>query len=150
MKTSVAVSLTILFFLGCDRSVSPDSESLTAHQQAVPVVILEGFENEIGVVSNTEGLRVGPYLDLRPYDSLHLTFSLRRVAQRANPDRIVLRIGPTFSISVTVSDLQKDVRLTVEVPKISKRSFSAFSFIVPDTGIELHVTQFRVIGWTLQ
>jgi hypothetical protein len=150
MKTSVVVSLTILFLLGCDRSISPESESLTAHQEAVPVVILEEFEKETGVVSNTEGLRVGPYFDLRAYDSLHITFTLKRVAQRANPDRILVRIGPTFSISETVSDLQKEVRLTVQVPKISKRSFAAFSFLVLDTGVTLQLSQLRVIGWTLR
>lgn len=62
----------------------------------------------------------------------------------------MVKIGPAFYISETVADLEKEVRLTGLVPKISKRSFAAFSFLVPDTGVTFQLSHLRVIGWTLR
>jgi hypothetical protein len=134
-------------FSGCDRSVGPDSASLNPKHQVIAEPIITDFDEGPRLVSSQEGLRVGSYFDIRPYDSLQISFREKRISSVKTADRLLMRIGPAFYLCDTISSPEEEERFSVISSLISKRSFCAFSFMVPDSGVVFQLSELRVIGW---
>jgi hypothetical protein len=136
---------TLLFFMGCDifpRSVGP----VTAESD----LIVRGFDWTDTVTVGREGICVGGYYDISSYDSVRINFSAKRLYISPAFDHIQIRIGVACRLRDSLQAAQKDISLLIKPPNIVKPSCVALTFIVPDTGVYLLLSQLRVIGWPAQ
>lgn len=142
MIRNLVVYGTLLFLTGCDifpravGPVTPDSD-----------VIVRGFDETDTVTVGREGICVGGYYDISSYDSVRINFSAKRLYISPAFDHIQVRIGVACRLSDSLLAEQKDISLFVKPPDIVKPYCVALTFVVPDTGVHLLLSQLRVIGW---
>jgi hypothetical protein len=145
MIRNLVVCGTLLFLTGCDifpRAVGPATTESD--------LIIRGFDETDTVTVGREGIRVGGYYDFSSYDSVRINFSAKRLSLTPAFDHIQIRIGVACRLSDSLLVAQKDISLFIKPPNIVKPYCAALTFIVPDTGVHLLLSQLRVIGWPAQ
>ncbi|MGA9365314.1 MAG: hypothetical protein WBW16_13195 [Bacteroidota bacterium] len=145
MIRNLVVCSTLLFLTGCDifpRAVGPTTTESD--------LIIRGFDETDTVTVGREGIRVGGYYDFSAYDSLRINFSAKRLSLSPAFDHIQIIVGVACRLSDSLSAVQKDISLLVKPPGIVKPYCVGLTFIVPDTGVRLLLSQLRVIGWPAQ
>jgi hypothetical protein len=147
MKRMLVTLLAGATFFGCDRPTEP--AEVRPPLTAVQVVLVDGLGDHAGILTSASHVRVGTYYDLRPYDSLHISFTVTRLAAETPFDEILVRIGPTYCVRDSVVTAETDVTLRVTVTDIAKNQLCALSFLTLDSRALLQLSRLRVIGWRL-
>lgn len=143
---NLAVCAILLLLSACDRPTDPPIP--TSHVETRSTVIISGFNDVESAVVDRKGYRVGSYHNFRPYDSLWITFTATRMTSIQSSDPILIKIGPTANLRHSIANRQQYFSISVRPAEIAKPNFAALTFIVPDSGVSLLLSNLRVVGWT--
>jgi hypothetical protein len=146
MMRYLLTAAAILLASGCERS-AVDPGGNDPARQVIQVVILEGFGSLEPVVNTLRMVRLPGYYDLSAYDSVRISFTAERMTPGATVDHILVKVGPMCYKSDSLAVPRKDFAITVMRRDLSKPAMCAFSFLSPDPGATLLLSQLKVVGW---
>jgi hypothetical protein len=143
-KTLLLCSV-VLVSAGCQRQFTDPGE---IRQKTIEkVIIADGFGDVDSVRVGQEGFRVGWYFDFTPYDSVRISFSGTRVNPAQSFIHMYVKVGPGCYLRDSISTSRKDFSFLFRGSDLAKPQFAALTFIVPDPGAHLVLSQLSVVGW---
>jgi hypothetical protein len=147
MKKALVMVVVAILSCGCGREYVSGPEEIRSSTHVVQVVVVDGFADIASMLTASLSIRVGTYFDFSPYDSLLITFSVKRLATQSLFDEILVRIGPAYCMRDSVYAAQENISLKVKADALSKRHFCALTFLTDVSRTHLQLSDLRVIGW---
>ena len=148
MLRTFLLCATFLYLAGCARSSDfPLSSGLAMKNQTT---IVDGFGIADTAIIGSPGYRVGGYYNFEPFDSITISFSAKRFVSSSEIDHLLIKVGPGYYISDSLSSPQKSFSLSVKPVDLAKPQYAALTFIVQEAQTSIVLSQLRVVGWSQQ
>ena len=146
MIRTFLIFFTFLYLAGCARSSDiPLADGPLVKNQTT---IIDGFGTADTAIIGSQGYRVGGYYNFEPFDSITISFSAKRLATWSAVDHLLIKVGPGYYFSDSLSSPQKSFSISVKPLDLAKPRYAALTFIVQDAQTSLVLSQLRVVGWS--
>ncbi len=146
MMRNLLTAVAVLLASGCERSAVDPNGNDQSHQ-VIQVVILEGFGSLEPEVNTLRMVRLPGYYNLSAYDSVRISFTAERLTTGTIMDHIQVKVGPMCYKGDSLAVPRKDFSMMVMRRDLSKPAMCAISFLCPDPGATLLLSQLKVVGW---
>ena len=135
-----------LYLAGCARPF--DFPLANGPAMKSQTTIIDGFGTTDTAIIGSQGYRVGGYYNFQPFDSITISFSAKRLITSSAIDRFLIKLGPGYYVSDSLSSPQKSFSISVKPLDLAKPQYAALTFIVQDAQTTLVLSQLRVVGWS--
>ena len=146
MIRTFLMCFAFLALAGCARSSDiPLADGPLVKNQTT---IIDGFGTADTAIVGSPGYRVGGYYNFEPFDSITISFSAKRFVTWSAVDHFMIKVGPGYYVSDSLSSTQKSFSISVRPLDLAKPQYAALTFIVQETQTSFVLSQLRVVGWS--